>query len=158
MTDCKFCLFYIRLSYFNNNLKILHMTQWVQMTSFFYLFTWFNYIQEKLKTTKINVNFSLRAHWCPQDCCKPKIKMLAQDNFCSSMNSTTKWQNGRHCCHGSHSGVGGRMSPGHGEERWGHPVCASSLPAFSTDLHEHHLTARWETHLKPEQVESDSIL
>lgn len=30
-----------------------------------------------------------------------------------------------------------------------HPVWASSLPAFSTDLHKHHLTAHRETHLKP---------
>lgn len=32
-----------------------------------------------------------------------------------------------------------------------HPVRASSLPAFSTDLHKHHVTAHRETHLKPKE-------
>lgn len=41
------------------------------------------------------------------------------------------------------------ISKGHGEEWWRHPVWASSHPAFSTDLHKHHFTAHWETHLKP---------
>lgn len=45
------------------------------------------------------------------------------------------------------------VSKGHGEEWWGHPVCASSFPAFSADLHKHHFTALWETHLKPTQEE-----
>lgn len=35
----------------------------------------------------------------------------------------------------------------------GHPVRASSLPAFSTDLHKHHVTAHRETHLKPKEEE-----
>ena len=45
------------------------------------------------------------------------------------------------------------VSKGHSEEWWGHPVCASSPPAFSADLHKHHFTAQWETHLKPRHAE-----
>lgn len=44
------------------------------------------------------LNLSLWDHWCHLD------------EICSSMNSTRKWQNGRHRCHGSHSGVRGGMS------------------------------------------------
>lgn len=44
------------------------------------------------------LNLSLWDHWSPLDV------------ICSSMNSTRKWQNDRHRCHGSHSGVGGGTS------------------------------------------------
>lgn len=77
--------------------------------------------------------------------------------ICGSMNSTRKWPNGWHRCHGSHSGVSGgtsRRSMVKNDE--GHPVCANSLPAFSADLHKHHFTAQWETHLKPRQHEREN--
>lgn len=44
------------------------------------------------------LNLSIWDHWCHLD------------EVCCRKNSTRKWQNDRHCCHGSHSGVRGGMS------------------------------------------------
>lgn len=80
------------------------------------------------------------------------LNLFSWDHWChldeiwSRMNITRKWPALLPWIPLWRQGRG--ISKGHSEGWWGHPVCANSLAAFSADLHKHHFTARWETHLK----------